>query len=133
MSKNKVVHFEIPASDLKKAKEFYEKVFDWKVAMWGSEGAVAQTTKVDKNQDPVEIGGINGGFYKRKSKNDRPTFVVQTSSIDETIEAIKKAGGKITTQKHAIGDWGFMADFTDPEGNEIGLWQEPKKLKRGKA
>ena len=100
MFKNKVVLFEIPASDFKKAKEFYEKVFDWKVELW---------------------------FYKRKSNNDHPSFGVQTDSIDETLQAIEKAGGKITTPKHAIGEWGFMADFTDPEGNLITLWEKPKK------
>ena len=62
MFKNKVVLFEIPASDFKKAKEFYEKVFDWKIELWGDEGAMAYTTAVDKDQNPIEPGGINGGF-----------------------------------------------------------------------
>ena len=44
MTKNKVVFFEIPASNFKKAKEFYENVFDWKVELWGDEGAMAYTT-----------------------------------------------------------------------------------------
>ena len=65
MSKNKVVHFEIPATDFKKAKEFYEGIFDWKLELWGDEGAMAYTTKVDKDKNPTEPGGINGGFYKR--------------------------------------------------------------------
>src|SRR2546428_215665 len=107
MSKNKVVHFEVPASDFKKAKGFYESVFDWKVEMWGDQGAMAYTTKVDKDKNPSERGGINGGFYKRMSKNQQPTMAVETSSIDETIKKIEKAGGKITTPKHEIGKWGF--------------------------
>ena len=56
MIKNKVVFFEIPASNFKKAKEFYEKVFDWKVELWGDEGAMAYTTAVDKDQNPIEPG-----------------------------------------------------------------------------
>lgn len=127
MIKNKVVFFEIPASDFQKAKEFYEKVFDWKVELWGDEGAMAYTTPVDKDHNPIEPGGINGGFYKRKSKNDQPSFGVQTGSIDKTLKAIDKAGGKVTTPKHSIGEWGFMADFSDPEGNVIALWEKPKK------
>lgn len=127
MSKNKVVHFEIPADDFKKAKGFYEAAFDWEVQMWGEEGAMALMTKVDKDQNSAELGGINGGFYKRTGKNQQPTIVVETDSIDETIKKIEKAGGKITTPKHAIGDWGFMADFQDPEGNDMGLWEAPKK------
>src|SRR5437867_3050068 len=107
--KNKVVLFEIPASDFRKAKEFYETVFDWKVDLCGEEGAMALSTAVDKEQNPIEPGGINGGFYKRKTKDDHPSFGVETYSIDKTLKAIEKAGGKVITHKHAIGEWGFMA------------------------
>ena len=123
MSKHKVVHFEIPASDFGKAKDFYGKVFGWKLQMWGDEYLMANTTEVDKNQKPTEPGGINGGFYKRKSKNEQPSFVVETDSIDETLKEVQKAGGKVTRKKDKIGDMGFMAEFTDPDGNEISLWQ----------
>ena len=123
--KNKVVLFEIPASNLKKAKEFYESIFDWKVNLWEDEGAMALTTAVDKEEQPIELGGINGGFYKRKSTADHPSFGVETGSIDESLNAIEKAGGKVVTPKHSIGEWGFMADFADPEGNIIALWEKP--------
>ena len=123
--KNKVVLFEIPASNLKKAKEFYESIFDWKVNLWEDEGAMALTTAVDKEEQPIELGGINGGFYKRKSEADHPLFGVETGSIDESLNAIEKAGGKVVTPKHSIGEWGFMADFADPEGNIIALWEKP--------
>ena len=72
MSKHKVVHFEIPATDFKKAKDFYGKIFGWKLKMWGGEYLMATTTELDKNQRPSEMGGINGGFYKRKSKKQQP-------------------------------------------------------------
>ena len=122
--KNKVAFFEIPASNFVQAKAFYEKVFDWKVELWGDEGAMALTTPVDKDQQPTEPGGINGGFYKRKSNHDQPSFGVETDDIDRTLAAIEKAGGKVMTPKHSIGEWGFMADFADPEGNVMGLWEK---------
>jgi len=53
--KNKVVLFEIPASNLKKAKEFYESIFDWKVNLWEDEGAMALTTAVDEDEQPIEL------------------------------------------------------------------------------
>ncbi|MEP6889334.1 MAG: VOC family protein [Nitrospirota bacterium] len=127
MKKNPVSFFEVPAEDFKKAKEFYERVFDWNVELWGDEGAMALTTAADKDHNPIEPGGINGGFYKRKSKEDQPSFGVQTDSIDRTLAAIEKSGGKVVTPKHSIGEWGFMADFADPEGNVLGLWEKGKK------
>ena len=104
-----------------------QSVFDWKIDLCGDEGAMAHTTPVDKNQNPVEPGGINGGFYKRKSKDEHPSFTVQTESIDRTLKAIETGGGKIVTPKHSIGEWGFMADFSDPEGNVISLWEKSEK------
>lgn len=127
MKKNPVAFFEVPASDFKKAKEFYERVFDWNVELWGDEGAMALTTAADKDHNPIEPGGINGGFYKRKSREDQPSFGVQTDSIDRTLAAIEKSGGKVVTPKHSIGEWGFMADFADPEGNVMALWEKAKK------
>jgi uncharacterized protein len=88
---------------------------------------MAFTTAVDKDENPIKPGGINGGFYRRKSKNDQPSIGVQTGSIDETLKAIERAGGKVVTPKHSIGEWGFMADFADPEGNVIALWEKAKK------
>lgn len=125
--KNKVCFFEIPASDFHKAKSFYETVFDWNIQLSGDEGAMALTTAADKDFNPIEPGGINGGFYKRKSKNDHPSVGVETDSIDKTIKAIEKAGGKVVTPKHSIGEWGFMADVADPEGNVMALWEKSGK------
>ena len=129
MSKNKVTHFEIPYSDTKKAKAFYEKIFDWKVDVDEEmEGyGMIMTMESTKDGMPTEMGGINGGFYKRTGKSDTPSVVVETDSIDDTLVAIEKAGGKIVTPRHAIGEWGFMADFTDPEGNLVGLWEKAMK------
>ena len=33
-------------------------------------------------------------------KRDQPSFGVQTGSIDKTVKAIEKAGGKVITPKH---------------------------------
>ncbi len=125
--KNKACFFEIPATDFQKAKTFYEAIFDWKVEVQGNEGAMALTTAADKDYNPIEVGGINGGFYMRKSKEDHPSVGVETDSIDDTLKAVEQAGGKIVTPKHAIGEWGFMADFADPEGNVMTLWERQKK------
>ena len=123
---NRVVHFEIQADDPKRAAEFYKKTFGWKIdqMMTAEKGGMdywGLTT------GPDGTPGINGGMYKRKSKDQQPTMAIETPSIDETIKKIEKAGGKITTPKHAIGEWGFMADFTDVEGNEFSLWESPEK------
>jgi len=128
--KNKVTWFAIPASDFHRAKKFYETVFDWTIELCGDNGAMAYTTAVDGDQNPIEPGGINGGFYKRKDKDEYPSVVVQTESIEKTLKAVEAGGGKVVTPKHSIGEWGFMADFADPQGNVIALWEKPEKKER---
>ena len=45
----KVVHFEIPADDLERAKEFYGAVFGWELAdMPEMDYTVVKTTPVDE-------------------------------------------------------------------------------------
>ena len=102
-------------------------MFDWKINLEDDEGAMALTTTADKDHTPTEPGGINGGFYKRKSKDDHPSVGIETDSIDITLKAIETGGGKVVTPKHSVGECGFMADFADPEGNVMSLWEKPKK------
>ena len=127
MTKHKVVHFELPTSDQKRAANFYKTVFGWKIESMGEDGyCTIETTDSDDDGMPTEVGGINGGFYKRESKKDGPSVVIETDDLDMTSAEIVAAGGKITNPKHPIGEWGFMADFTDPDGNEVGLWEMAK-------
>lgn len=126
MYKNKVTGFEIPAADFGKAKEFYGTVFDWKLDAVGDEGFMVETVESDKDQNPTKPGGINGGIYKRTSTRQQPSFVVETESIDETLKRVEAGGGKVLTPKHPLDGMGFMADFADPEGNEITVWEKAK-------
>ncbi len=56
-----------------------------------------------------------------------PTVTVTVSDIDGTLANVKKLGGKVVEKKSAVGDMGFTAYFSDPEGNVIGLWQDTAK------
>ena len=127
---DKVVHFEIPADDPARAKKFYEKVFGWKVeAVPGGEMPywIVHTVAVDeKTRMPKEAGAINGGIFKRQAA-EKPTVVIDVSSVDEYIKKIQKAGGKVTMPKQNVMDMGYYAKVLDSEGNEIGIFQTIKK------
>src|SRR5688500_20279037 len=115
MYKNKVDGFEIPAADFGKAKAFYGSVFDWKLDQMGDDGFMVETTRSDKDQNPLEPGGINGGIYKRESAKQQPSFMVETESIDETLKREEQAEGTVLTPKHALDSMGIMADSADTE------------------
>lgn len=123
----KVVHFEIPADDLDRAKTFYGSVFGWELqsmAMGGGEYTVVKTTAVDEQtQMPTEPGAINGGMMRRDELLRAPVLTIDVDSIDAALREIEAGGGSTMTPRTEIPGMGAFAYFTDPEGNVLGLWE----------
>lgn len=125
---NKVVHFEIPADNLKRAKKFYQTVFGWTMSDFGPETSMAITVKTDpKTQMPKEPGAINGDISKRMPTFQHPVVVMNVTSIDKHLKKIVAAGGKKIGKKVEIPNMGFYAYFKDTEGNTLGVWENIKK------
>jgi len=121
---DKIVHFEIPADNLARAKKFYSTVFGWKMnEMPEMDYVLVQTVEPDENGIPKEPGAINGGMLKREDPVKSPVVTISVKSIDEAAKTIEKNGGKIIRPKMPVGDMGFAAYFKDTEGNAVGLWQ----------
>lgn len=121
---NKVVHFEIPADDVDRAREFYGKAFGWQITpfpgmpYWG-----VGTTPSDEQGMPTELGGINGGMMQREGPATSPVLVIEVDSVDASLEQVQALGGSVALGKTPVGDMGFFAYFTDPEGNLLGVWE----------
>lgn len=127
---NKVGHFEVPADDLERAKKFYQEVFEWQIhalpeANFHNYHSVI-TTPTDEHHMPKEPGGINGGLYKRSQSNEPTTIVIEVPSIDQYLEKVKKAGGKVVLEKQPVSNFGSFARIKDTEGNLVGLWETNK-------
>ena len=124
---SKVVHFEIPAEDLDRAKNFYSSVFGWKLEtmpMPGGEYTSVMTTPVDEQtQLPTEPGGINGGMMQRDERTSSPVLTIDVEGIDDALKEIAAGGGSTVTPRTEIPGMGAFAYFKDPEGNVLGLWE----------
>lgn len=124
----KVVHFEIPADDLDRAKAFYGSVFDWDLqtmAMAGGDDYTSVvTTPVDEQTyAPTEPGSINGGMRQRDQRTPSPVITIDVDSIDDALTAVEAGGGSTVTARTAIPGMGAFAYFKDSEGNVMGLWE----------
>jgi uncharacterized protein len=123
----KVVHFEIPAADLDRAKNFYGSIFGWQLQsmpMQGGEYTLIRTTPVDeKTQMPTEPGSINGGMMERDERTPSPVITIDVDAIEDALHDIEAAGGSTVTPRTAIPGMGAFAYFRDPEGNVLGLWE----------
>lgn len=123
---NRVVHFEIEAKDLDRAKKFYSEAFGWKMetmpAQYGE--YVVITTG-----DPKEPGGINGGLYTINDKEKEVNAyrcVIAVDDAEKSKADVKKAGGKILSENEKADDIptvGLYLKCEDSEGNHFTLLQ----------
>src|SRR5713101_3969585 len=133
MHHSRVVHFEIPADNVERAKNFYKQSFGWDINQYpGMEYHMVNTTEVDqKTQAPTKPGAINGGLAKRNSDTNHATVItVDVQDIDAALKSIEQHGGKMVQKKQPVADMGFTAYFKDTEGNIVGLWQSARRMWR---
>ena len=130
MHHSRVVHFEIPADNVERAKSFYQKAFGWDINQYpGMEYHMVGTTEVDqKTQTPTQPGGINGGLTKRNNEVKNTVITVDVQDIEAALKNVEKLGGKTVQKKQPVADMGFTAYFKDTEGNIVGLWQSARKM-----
>lgn len=115
---NRVVHFELGVVNPERAIRFYNGVFGWTAQKY--EGPMEYW--LVNTGDPKEPG-INGGLAINRDAQPRTVNTIAVDSIDETMKKVEEAGGKIVVPKTAIPGVGWLAYFTDPEGNLLGLHQ----------
>jgi predicted enzyme related to lactoylglutathione lyase len=111
--------FEIPVKDLDRAVKFYEKVFDVKLSpeeMGGMKMAMFPFTQ--------DAPGAPGSLIKAESYEPSHAGTVVYFSVEdipETLRRINANGGKMLMPKTAIGQYGFIAQYEDTEGNRLAL------------
>ena len=118
---NAIVHFEIPADDVSRAKKVYEKAFGWKISdPWKMNYYFVETRKAGED-------GINGGLMQRKMPGQPFMNYIAVKSIDAMLKKVQGAGGVVCMPKTEIGSgMGWIAAFQDTEGNLMGFHQGPK-------
>jgi hypothetical protein len=126
----KVVHFEIPADDIDRAKKFYS-IFDWQILDWpmpdGTVHTGIRTVETDETTfQPKEPGAINGMMVMRDQVSKTPCVTINVPSVDEYIEKVKAAGGNLVKEKITVENMGAYAYVSDTEGNLLGLWEDFK-------
>lgn len=109
-------HFAIYIDDPERAKSFYQSVFDWGFQSYGQEDFL-QIKSNDQPDAPL-IGAIQSRKYSpipEKVLGYECTIAV--ADLDSTIEKVQENGGQVVLSKSAIPFVGWIAKFTDTEGN----------------
>ena len=84
-----IVHFDVPAENIERAKKFYSGLLGWKFESWpGMEYNLITTTNLDG------VPGVGGGLGKRMDPSQRMVNYFGVKSIDAAIEEVKRLGGE---------------------------------------
>jgi uncharacterized protein len=121
---NRVVHFEIPADNLERAKKFYRENFGWALNQLGPEVGnyvLVHTGPTDDKGMPQDKAFINGGLMPRDPSVSAPVLVIAVEDADATIEKVKKSGGTLVGEVLDIPNVGRYARVQDTEGNVIAV------------
>ena len=117
---NSLNWFEIPATDIKRAKKFYETVFN--ITMDGMEMGDMKSAMF-----PMEGGSGKANGCLSQSAMHKPSmtgcviYLNADPDLSDALGRVEKAGGKVTMPKTGIGPNGFMAFFVDSEGNQMAM------------
>jgi uncharacterized protein len=119
-----IVHFDVPAEDIERAKKFYATLLGWKFESYpGMEYNLITTANLDGTP------GVGGGMGKRMDPSQRMMNYFGVESIDAAMKMVQSLGGSLITGKMAVPGMGYLANCIDTEGNFFGLWEENPEAK----
>jgi len=114
-----IVHFDVPAEDIERAKKFYSTLLGWKFQSYPEmQYNLITTTNMDGTP------GVGGGMGKRMEPTQRMMNYFGVSSIDAAMKQVRSLGGSVLTEKMAVPRMGYLVNCVDTEGNLFGLWEE---------
>ena len=116
---NPGVWFEIPVSDLDRAKSFYEAVFGYEMNINEMEDIKMAWFPMHRDA-PAAAGALVHGKTYVPSHNGTMIYL-HVDNIEGTLKRVEQHGGKTVTPKIDIGENGFFGHFEDTEGNRIGV------------
>ena len=120
---NPVNWFEIPVTDMTRAKTFYETVLAIEIAETEMGPNKMGWFPMEMNASGAAGTLIQGEGYK--PSHDGSLVYINVDSIDPTLKAIEEHGGKSLMPRTGIGEHGFIAHFEDTEGNRVALHEAP--------
>jgi predicted enzyme related to lactoylglutathione lyase len=116
----KMVHFELPAADAGRAKEFWSNLFGWDFGDSAMPGIEYYTVRTGEDQ--------GGAVYPMPETAGTGTIVYfDTDDIDESIRRVRDGGGT-AEDKQPIPHVGWFARCKDTEGNSFSLFQSDESV-----
>lgn len=116
---NPVAWFEIPVTDMQRARHFYHHVFAVEFDMLEMGADIMAMFPFDHAVPGSSGALVQGPDYE---PCDRGTMVYfECADVAPLLAKVEHAGGKLLLAKTGIGEHGFIGVFLDSEGNKVGM------------
>jgi predicted enzyme related to lactoylglutathione lyase len=109
---NAVIHFEILGRDAAALQSYYGALFGWKIDA---------SNPMNYGMVPADEGGIGGGVGPAMGGTPMVTFYVQVDDLQAALDKAEGLGGKTVMPPMDVPGGPSIAQFSDPEGNIVGL------------
>lgn len=112
---NPFVHIELATNDVARAKDFYRKMFDWKLE---------DVPGMDYTM--INVGDGTGGGMMKNPVPDAPSHWLAYVLVDDVAAATSKAkvlGATVCKEPTEIPEYGWFSVIMDPTGAALALWQ----------
>ncbi len=121
MNQNIATWFELPATDLGRAQEFYRSVLN---ASFKLEDMNGMQLAIFEAEDGAVSGMLVQGDGYQPSATAAVVYFNGGEDLSPSLAKVEAAGGKILMPKTPIhdGECGYFAIFVDSEGNRVGLY-----------
>jgi len=118
---NSLNWFEIPVTDMPRAKHFYQVIFSMHMEEADMMGLQMAFFPYESGNGKASGALVRGEFHK-PSPDGAIVYLNANPNMDSVLEKIEPMGGQILMPKTQISpEIGFMAFFTDTEGNRVAL------------
>ena len=119
---NSLNWFEIPATDITRAKKFYGAIFNTEMEEMGEMMGMKMVAFPNDPGNGKASGALVQSQMHKPSTEGTVNYLNANPSIQAVIDRIETAGGKVVMPKTQISpEIGYMAFFIDSEGNRVGL------------
>ncbi|OMF63340.1 glyoxalase [Paenibacillus sp. FSL R5-0490] len=130
---SRLIHFEVHADDMERAKKFYGEVFGWSFQDWSEYAGMPYYGAVTGNE---EEPGINGALMKRQGPPPGANQAINGYSCTIGVEdydaaegRILENGGTVALPKYALPGMAWQGYYKDTEGNIFGIHQPDANAK----
>lgn len=114
---NPFVHVELNTKDVEKARDFYGRLFDWRME---------DVPMPEFTYTMIDVGEGTGGGMLKQLVPGAPSAWLPYVLVDDISAATNKAralGATVMKDVTEVKDMGWLSIIVDPTGAVLGLWK----------